>query len=509
MTTKVPLTQGAYTTRSVIASAQRCVNLFAEVNPKDSETPFTYYPTPGLVLAATGAASQVSSAIIQAGTVGDPTNGYVGPLSGWRGLFQASDGFLYGVCGITLYKMVPTLDDQPGLTLTALGTVSAGPNNRGTPVSMSDNGVTMLIVHSGSGGWQLTLATGAFSSISDGDFAGATRIDYLDTFFVSNMPGTQDFQSSLSNSAAWDVLFFAAKTGYPDKLVTVCCVHREIWLMGEKTTEVWYDVGGALFPFAILPGIFIQHGIYAPYSLAVYDLQTFWLHRDNQGQSNVMMGYNYAARRISTHAIEQAISSYPPSEQFSAIGFFYQQEGHSFYCLRFPQTTWCFDLATEQWHERVWTDGNGAENTWRVATTCRAYGFVYGGDATTGSLYALDLDTYTDNGDPIVRIRGYPHLLADGNRVHYQSFTADIESGWLDPEGADPPALLSLRWSDTRGNSWGNPVIQGLGQGGEYLTQPQWNRLGLARDRVFELSWSVAVKTALNGAFIDVLPLGS
>jgi hypothetical protein len=69
--------------------------------------------------------------------------------------------------------------------------------------------------------------------------------------------------------------------------------------------------------------------------------------------------------------------------------------------------------------------------------------------------------------------------------------------------------LISLRWSDDRGHSWGNPVTQSIGQAGEYLTSLQWQRLAYARDRVFELSWSVPMKTALQGAWIDATPAQS
>lgn len=66
--------------------------------------------------------------------------------------------------------------------------------------------------------------------------------------------------------------------------------------------------------------------------------------------------------------------------------------------------------------------------------------------------------------------------------------------------------LISLRWSDDRGHSWGNPVTQDIGAAGQYLTSLQWQRLGYARDRVFELSWSVPCRTALQGTWIDATP---
>lgn len=61
-----------------------------------------------------------------------------------------------------------------------------------------------------------------------------------------------------------------------------------------------------------------------------------------------------------------------------------------------------------------------------------------------------------------------------------------------------------LSWSDDRGHSWSNPVGQPIGARGDYLASIQWQRLGLARDRVFRLTWSVPVATALQGAFVEL-----
>jgi hypothetical protein len=64
--------------------------------------------------------------------------------------------------------------------------------------------------------------------------------------------------------------------------------------------------------------------------------------------------------------------------------------------------------------------------------------------------------------------------------------------------------LISLRWSDDRGHSFGNYVSQSMGEIGEYRTSLQWQRLAYARDRVFEISWSVPCGAALQGCWIDV-----
>jgi len=66
--------------------------------------------------------------------------------------------------------------------------------------------------------------------------------------------------------------------------------------------------------------------------------------------------------------------------------------------------------------------------------------------------------------------------------------------------------LVSLAWSDDRGHHFGSPVTQPIGQDGQYVTSLQWQRLGMARDRVFEASWSVPMHTALQGAWLTAEP---
>ena len=77
------------------------------------------------------------------------------------------------------------------------------------------------------------------------------------------------------------------------------------------------------------------------------------------------------------------------------------------------------------------------------------------------------------------------------------------------PAAALSQNLISLRWSDDRGHSFGNYVSQSMGEVGEYRTSLQWQRLAYARDRVFEVSWSVPCGAALQGCWIDVTPAQS
>lgn len=466
---RVNLIGGAYTAQSIIANAQRALNLYPEKNQEDAPVPFSHYPSPGLV--KLGVPPQVATV---------------------RCVYWANNNQLFTCIGDGIYYV-----DQ-SWTFSLAGNIAPGV----TPVKMMDNLTDLFIVDGTSSGYTINLATHAFTPVVDAAFYGSNFVEFLDTFFLFNKPDTQIFYSSDSNAITFDALFFASKTAYADKLAGIAVQQRQLWLIGQKTTEIWFNAGGTDFPFQIIQGPFVEHGTIAQYSIAKQGGTVMWLSQDQSGTSIVVQSDNYKAKKISTSAIEYAISTY--STVSDAIGFCYEQRGHTFYWLKFPTAgrDWLYDLTTDLWHERAWLNpATGQEEGHRVNCAVFAYGVNVAGDRANGQLYQMDPAVYTDAGDPILRVRGYPHMVSNGDRVFYTQFIADIECGEATISDGDPQVYL--RWSDNRGATYGNKVAQTLGTAGDFLAQPSWNRLGMARDRVFEVSWTAPVRTALNGAFVD------
>jgi hypothetical protein len=335
--------------------------------------------------------------------------------------------------------------------------------------------------------------------------------DVLTTTLANTLFGFQ-FSLIAVNPPAFDPTYVAAKTGYPDLLSTLVVLHREIWLMGAvNSAEVWYDAGGTSFPFQIMPGIFIQHGCLAPYSVATHDLQTFWLGIDQAGLGTIFSGVGYAARRISTYAIEKIISGWitAGANLGDAIGMVYKQQDHIFYVLTSASAngTIVYDVGENLWHERTWTDpASGAQNRIRANCMALAYGLNVCGDWQNGTIYVMDLNTYTDFGGPIVRRRGFPHLLNDGKKATYDRLALDMDCGNGDANNPAVQQLVTLEISDDRGRTFRPLPPQSMGAQGQYLVQMIWHRMGMARDRVFRLSWSGNVFTALSGAWLDTTP---
>jgi hypothetical protein len=477
---RLALSQGAYEARSIIADAQKCINLYPETNPKDSPFPFTLYPTPALDYLTTCPV--------------------LGPV---RAEYTASNGTFYVVVGSQVYRV------SPAYAWTLLGSLTTSTGY----VSIKDNTLVCVIVDGSPNGFAIRLSDNTFGQISAINFFGADKVDYIDTYLIFNRPGTTQFYFTYSNvtydmliaGTGFDPLDIAGKNGGNDNIVTLAVMHREIWLIGAQTSEVWFDAGATDFAFQAMPGAFVEHGCTAVGSVAKYDLALYWLGQDSSGANVVFEGAQYRVKRVSTHAIEREIASYPSTQD--ALGFTYLQEGHIFYVLTFPSAnvTWVYDIAETKWHKRCWSDAEGNLNRWRANCFASFNNQLVVGDFENGNLYGLNLDLYLDNGDPIVRVRSFPHVTKENDRVIHKNLILAMEVGDEMDTSTDDQFKVSLRWSDNAGRSYGEAVEQSLGATGEYLTSVQYNRLGLARDRVYEVSWSAPMKTALQGAYLEVI----
>ncbi len=482
------------------------VNLFPELIPEGGKEPAFLNRAPGLKF------------LQSVGT---------GPIRGlWAHQTNGSD--FYVASGNEFYK----LNSLTG-TPTLLGTISGAGQ-----VSIADNG-TQLFIACNPRSYIYNEVTNAFAEITDPDFTGAVTVGYLDGYFVYNEPNSQKvWVTQLLDGTQIDPLSFASAEGSPDGLVAINVNHREAWLFGTDSVEVWYDAGLPDFPLTRIQGAFNELGCAAAFSVAKLDNSIFWLAKDARGQGVIYRSQGYSGQRISTHAIEWQIQQY--ANMSDAVGYTYQQDGHAFYVLNFPTAdrTWVYDVSTQGWHERAGFL-NGAFTRNRGNCQCNFGGTIIVGDFENSNIYALDLTTYADNGGPQKWLRSWRALPTGTNnlkRTAQHSLQLDCETGvglngvdqtenieWFfytssgdqlvttsgdlllfSPpfvQGANPQVML--RWSDDGGHTWSNEHWASIGKIGEHGFRAIWRRLGMTqklRDRVYEVSGTDPVKIDIVGA---------
>jgi hypothetical protein len=466
-----PFVGPSYSARVKNLDAQQCVNLYPELGGPNSKSVAALIGTPGLVVWATLAGGCI------------------------RGGFRVSNTQSIIVAGVNVWLV--TNEGSSSL----LGAITSNT----TPVSMAANGTGTVMLVDGANGWIINLSTLTITQIIDAAFVGADKVDFIDGYYIFNKPGTGQFQITSLYGTSIDPLDFATAEGSPDKLVSLIVDHREVWLFGESTTEVWFNSGNVDFPFERIQGAFIEQGCVAKFSVAKMDNRVFWLTSDDRGQGMVMSAAGYQPQRISDHALEYAISRM--SDISDAEAYTYQQEGHSFYVLTFPtgNQTWVFDAATNMWHQRAWRNStDNSLNRHRSRCHMAFAGKNLVGDWETGTVYEMSLDTPTDDGELIPRIRTCPHLSDPDYRWQvFDALQVDMQTGVglsVAPgvSGNDPQAVL--QWSTDGGYSWSNEVWAPIGKIGERRTRVRWRRLGRSRDRVFRVTVTEPVTVAFVGA---------
>jgi len=424
-----------------------------------------------------------------------------------------------------------------GTIITALGTGSGGVGTYTVSVSSTVAvGVTMYGLN--------------FSVLpsTDGAFSGANTVDIIDNYFVYNNPTTQQFGASDLLSPISPNTSFSLKDGAPDDLVALIVDHREIYLMGEISSEVWTDVGAVPFPFQRIPGTSTQHGIAAPFSISRLGNSFAYVSRNNRGQSQIMQMQGYIPQRISTHAVENTLANQYVGD---AISWTYQLEGHEVFVVTFPslELTWAFDATTAMWHKWLYTTDKNEYQRHRGNCCAVFQGLVIVGDYENGKLYELDKTNYTDDGQNIRRLRRAPHLVTEFQRQYFDELQIQFQPGVgttgisgvtqvdttntiylgdnytiaasetfsIEPEktyilATQQPVITTttnnpqamLRWSNDGGSTWSNEHWTSVGQLGKYTNRAIWRRLGTARDRIFEVSVSDPVNFVIISANLKV-----
>lgn len=469
MRINIPFVGPSYQARSTYANAERALNCYVELSPSD-RSPIALYGTPGLRRVATL------------------------PTLGCRGMIVVGS-FTWVVYGNSVYRVASDYT----FTLAGLLISSSG------MVSLASNGTQILIVD-GTAGYIITVATNTLVTISDIDFPnGVSQADYTDGYFLVTGNGTQQFYiSDLLDGSSWNGTDFASAEGSPDNTVGLIVDHREVWLFGSNSAEIWVNTGNVDFPFERSGNAFVEHGCIANRTIKKLDNTIFWLGGDDRGYGVVWRADGYTPQRVSNHALEHEISLY--NTVSDAIAFTYNQEGHAFYVLSFPTEgkTWVYDVATQVWHERAYRDANsGALSMWRPSAHSLLSGKHLVGDAVDGRLYVLDTEYYSDDGDPILRLRATQTTNDKQARLFYNWLQVDMQTGigLTSGQGSDPQ--LMMRYSNNGGQSWSDYRNAPLGAQGEYDARCRYNRLGAGRNRTWEISMTDPVPFCVIGAVVE------
>lgn len=441
--------------KSRTVTAQRHLNLYAELTKPQDKTQLAFYGTPGTTLRT---------------SFGDT------PVRGWI----AVGDFFYAVHRGTLYKV------DNASTKTAMGTL----NTVAGKVSMAYDGTRIVIVD-GTNGYTYQVVSTTFAVITDGDFPDAAKtVTWIGGQFVVDQGTGDEFQTS-PNGTDWDALDFATAESNPDGLVRVFSDTGELILGGENTHEFWALAAGADFAFTPITGATAEIGLAARWSMCKFNSGIALLAKPRGGQVQVMFIRGYQFSPISTQEIDSIINGYATVSD--ATAYSYMLGGHPMYQISFPTVmkTWLFDASTGMWSPLEY-GLDGERHRGEMALDYLNKTII--ADYENGNVYDLDPEAYTDNGTAIASEIVCRHQFHGNKRVSINQLYVDMEVGvgLTSGQGSDPQVMLQI--SKNNGATWGTELWQSLGAMGSYIQRVVWRRLGVSRDWLVKIRITDPVK---------------
>lgn len=462
----------AYQSAAVLADNEVCQNWYAEQT--ESST------------AAAAAALLPTQGVLPDSVVGAPA-----PT---RALFT-NNGRTFTVAGAGFYERIVAASGA--VSTTRWGMVLLD----GNPATICSNGAPghQVFVTSGGQGYLFDLISSAFTTVVASQCSQGA---YLDGFFLYLNPITSTlWVSALLDGTTWPALQFAVRLTAPDPWVALLVVDRLIFLLGQQTSDVYWNQGTAPMPFGPIQEAFMEQGIVAPYSLARIGASCCWLSQSEQGRATVVQTSGYTPGRISTHAVETRLDSGVIAD---AVADSFEQRGHQHYCLSLPtlNQTWVYDAKSTWWHQRATTvPRTGVTGRWRPTYFASLASTLLCGDSQTGALGVVSSTTGTEiDGAAIQRVRQGPRYAADQKLVTVHRFQLLIDAGVGLETGLGQTPQLMLRTSMTGGETWGSERWQTAGPIGAYSTRVVWHQLGQGRNFVPRIATSDPVPFRLTSA---------
>lgn len=501
----------SYVSQSPNADAERCLNWYPERLEGAGKSVYALYPTPGLSSYYSGLNGASVRGLIAANVLG------INALGGQ----SVGPSRLCTVSGSSFYEL------NVGAPSVFLGPIAIAYDNRPASLTL---GPTQVLFASGGSVYLYSLLTSGFTPIAAANFNSlpVVQVGYCDGFFLAlNASSNQWYASAALDPATWPGTSTTKVSVFPGNVVSMIVNQRQVWMLGSEYSVVYYNSGNSPFPFDVISGSLMEQGCAAAFSAAKLDNSIFWLGGDSRGQAMVWRANGYTPQRVSNHAVEYAMQSYPTISD--AVAYAYQDQGHSFYHLYFPSAngskgaTWVYDAATGLWHEKAFLNPDGTFSAHR--SWCHAFvqqtnqHFV--GDWNAPTIYqsaipssngAGNWNFVNDFGNPIQRLRRTPAINLEKEWVFHHEMEVDLETGLgpipalTDGNGVARDPQIMLRWSDDGGHTWSNQRIIGAGQGGNYKTRAVFRRLGRSRQRIYEVSASDPVPWRIVDAYLKADP---
>ena len=365
---------------------------------------------------------------------------------------------MYKIINSTLYSI------DPFGAFTTLGTVAGTDRaifaDDGTNLFFTAN--NSLYKYDGS-----TVAT-----VSQSVITSPRSIAYINRQFILSGADALFATSDVGDGSTYNALNFAEAEVAPDPLRRVYVFSQLVYMLGSRTTEMWYNSGVGNPPFSRKDTTLVNVGIAGKFAVSNTDQFLYWLGDDRK----VYQCQGANARAVNSPAFSHHVEAM--TFVYDCIVSSFVMEGQDFVLFSFPlgNQTWLFSETYSYWVQLASTT-NLPGDAWYATSVIRCYDRNFGSAA--GDVLELDIDTTTDNASARLRIRTLPNFTgkvigAPSKRITVKQLRINAEVGVglaapdpLSGQGVDP--VLMCQFSPDGGLTWQAQREVSIGVNGDYM----------------------------------------
>lgn len=347
--------------------------------------------------------------------------------------------------------------------------------------NLREDPLPQVVIVANTGAYVVDLDANEVIPYPDADLGPVICVEYYAGYFFFAKANGDIVASDLQNLDI-DPLSKAKAEYAADGLSRLKSTGATLLAFGDKTIEVWADIGAS--PFPAVRQTALDVGLIGKWAVAgganEWEHGVIWAASDctvrklNGIKADIISNEDVAA--------DIARAKLFPGEIVAKVYGFGQQAVWSVTCQRFGWT-WEYNVSSGAWHRR---DSYGLP-FWRPQHTLNWRGRWLSQDTSETGLVFDIVDGYFAEDDVAMAVK---RMRSRIESAPLKQFPANIRIPSIDidctvglgrvgvpsPYETDPAVMVS--WSHDGGAHWSNPVARSLGKAGRYATKVTVNNLG-------------------------------
>ncbi len=416
--------------------------------------------------------------------------------------YDVDQNAFYWAVGNKLYAVKP----DSGTSVRTVTTLSTSSGLVGFCSFLKADNTRFVIASDGTDCWVDNYVSLSCTKITDVDFPTPHEPSpvYLNGYLLLIKKNTGDiYNSDNDDPFAWTSDNFIQAEISSDYALRLVKAKNYLVCLGYNSIEYFWDAGNAT-------GSPLSRND-SPVSMVGYvtGLQTirdatFFVGQDDEQNIGVFAINSFKVDRVSNPVVDRTIQTHVSTSNakgqvnLNVTGHCISVDGHSYYVLVTPQTTWLYDIDTKFWYEWKGSDGTGlqVEAVWGMYN-----GSCYMALKNRTTISVMSPSLYQDFG--VNFTCQYTTEPVDAETFNWKVLhRLLLDSSTVNATGT---SNVVVNWSD---DDWASGTASGSRNINIFSASPYITKLGRFRTRSFRFNYTDNYPLFLYGFVIDINVMG-